>query len=96
MGLPASVGPSFHDQGGVGNVNEQDEQFGAALKAFLVQRGYLVDDDLTPDGRAWLREMGCSIPDDKSLLQMGLEALAEEFVVEEMERESGRPMSAKQ
>ena len=63
------------------------------FKKRMIACGYVKDGDLTPLGRQRLRTVGVQIPDDKSLLQLGLEALAEEVVAEEMQRLATHPTS---
>ena len=65
-----------------------DEDF-ERLISFLKAKKFLVDGDLTPAGRDWLRSKGTVIPDDKSLVQIGLEALAQE-VIDELYPAKGR------
>jgi hypothetical protein len=59
---------------------------GDAMRDGLVARGADGHLDLTPEGR---RLFG--VPDDKSLLQVGLEALLEEVFDEEAEKRARRP-----
>lgn len=63
------------------------------LTVFMRSNGYIRDGNFTPEGREWLREQGVHIPDDKSLIDLGLEHLVEFEMVEEMERMSGRKAS---
>jgi len=75
-----------------------DDETVREFKALLRAEGYAVTDasgniiDVNAAGRAWLRSIGFNWPDDKTMLVLGLEALAEEVCVEEMEKAAGRPM----